>query len=52
MMKCENCGTKLKRGDSFCPECGAQVIKIRRSERQAISPSKTMGGVENAAFLL
>ena len=52
MMKCENCGTKLKRGDAFCPECGAQVIKIRRSERQAISPSKTMGGgVENAAFL-
>ena len=43
--------TKLKRGDAFCPECGAQVIKMRRSERQAISPSKTMGGVENAAFL-
>ena len=42
-MKCENCGTKLKRGDAFCPECGAQVIKMRRSERQAISPSKTMG---------
>ena len=42
-MKCENCGTKLKRGDSFCPECGAQVIKMRRPERKAISPSKTGG---------
>lgn len=44
-MKCENCGTKLKRGDAFCPECGAQVVKgVRRSERKAAAPYKTGGG--------
>ena len=49
-MKCENCGAKLKRADAFCPECGAQVVKARRSERKAAAPTAAERGRKRLRF--
>lgn len=49
-MKCENCGAKLKRADAFCPECGAQVVKVRRSERRAAAPTAAERGRKRLRF--
>ncbi|MCM1188607.1 MAG: SHOCT domain-containing protein [bacterium] len=31
-MKCEKCGTEVKKGDKFCPDCGAEVSGVSGSQ--------------------
>ncbi|MCM1188611.1 MAG: SHOCT domain-containing protein [bacterium] len=31
-MKCEKCGTEVKKGDKFCPDCGAEVSGASESQ--------------------
>ena len=34
-MYCSKCGLEIKSGDSFCPSCGAKVVKQQQKTQQA-----------------
>lgn len=44
MMKCGNCGTKLAKGDAFCPQCGTKYEKAdgNKKAKNVMSESDMM----------
>ena len=59
MAFCSNCGTKLEKGDKFCPDCGEAVTRKRRAEVSPLADSQSIGqstedavrrGMTNAKF--
>lgn len=59
MAFCSNCGTKLEKGDKFCPDCGEEVTRKRRAEVSPLADSQSIGqstedavrrGMTNAKF--
>ncbi|MCM1025252.1 MAG: zinc-ribbon domain-containing protein [Roseburia sp.] len=49
-MKCEKCGTEVKKGDIFCPDCGAEVSGVSGS--QGAKSSAKPGFSKKIIFLI
>ncbi|GBE19241.1 hypothetical protein BMS3Abin16_01856 [archaeon BMS3Abin16] len=43
MVQCNECGSKLKKGDSFCSQCGAKIAVLKAQAKPVKTRSKSVG---------